>query len=96
MSRGWTVTPGWGVVDRPDEGAHGGTIYAASLTDGSISVLEGPVAAVCRALLQAPGLADVSLLVAADLDVAHEDVDVEVMTEVLDELVALGVLVATT
>ena len=89
----WTRAPGWGVVDRPEQGDHGGTVYAAPLADGAISVLEGAAAAVCRAALVGADLEGVARAVAGDLGVGLDDVDGEVLTDVLDELAALGVVV---
>lgn len=92
----WVQRAGWGIVDRPLEGDHGGTAYVAPLGDGTISVLGGPVAAVLRCALQAQDLADVARLVATQLGVTADDVDLDVTREVVDELVDLGVLTEKT
>lgn len=92
MRPGWERGPGWGVVDRDDEGEHGGTLYAAPLDTGVIHVLRGPAAVVCRAAFTGADTDAIRTAVARELGAAAEDVDVETLEELLEELVALGVL----
>lgn len=92
MSEVWDRHPGWGVADRPDDGEHGGRVYVAPLDSGVIHVLEGPSALVLRAALQGLGLDGIHRSVARELSVGVEEVDLEVVGELLDDLVALGVL----
>ena len=88
----WRRSPGWGVVDRADEGEHGGRMYAAPLDTGVIHVLDGPAAVVCRAALAGLDATGVRAETARLLEVAVDDVDEEVVDELLAELVELGVL----
>lgn len=89
---GWALAPGWGVVDRPDDGEHGGRLYVAPLLTGEITVVEGPAAVVARAALAGHTGAELSSAVASELRVASEEVDDEVLEQLVDELRALGVL----
>lgn len=88
----WQRHPAWGVVDRAADGDHGGRMYVAPLDTGIIRVLEGPAAVVCRAALAGLDVAGIRRAAAAELDVDVEDVDGEVVVELLEELVELGVL----
>lgn len=88
----WHLSPDWGFVDRPAETEHGGRLYAAPLITGEISILEGASAVVTRAALAGGDIADIRTSAARDLEVASEDIDLEVVEEVLGELVAMGFL----
>ena len=89
----WRPAPGWGVVDRPAEGEHGGRLYASSLVDGPIVTLEGPAAVVARAVLEGKDLTEVRRWTAQALDVPDDDVDETAVHELVAELVGLGLLV---
>ncbi|GAA5159570.1 hypothetical protein [Ornithinimicrobium tianjinense] len=89
---GWELAPGWGAVDRPGDGDHGGRLYVAPLLSGEITVLEGAAASVARAALAGHGLAQIPAAVAAELGVEVPDVETEVVGELLQELVELGAL----
>lgn len=91
--RTWERTPGWGVVDRPEEGEHGGRLYAAALASGPVTVLDGPSAIVARAALAGHDLACIRDVLAAGLEVDGAAVDEGAVTELLADLVALGLLV---
>jgi hypothetical protein len=88
----WTRSDGWGVVDRPDLGNHGGRLYAAPLISGEITVLDGAAAVVTRSALSGADLHEIGNMTAAALSIPREDVDDEVATALLDELVGLGLL----
>lgn len=88
----WARSPGWGVVDRPEEGPHGGSLYAAALDAGVIHVLQGPAAATCRAALPGRALTEVRDAIAHELGADPSSVDEEALEELLVELVEVGVL----
>lgn len=90
----WRLAPGWGVVDRPEEGEHGGRLYVSSLVDGPIINLEGPAAVVARAVLEGKDLTEVRRWTAQALEVPDDDVDETAVHELVAELVDLGLLVA--
>lgn len=90
----WHLAPGWGVVDRPTEGEHGGRLYAAQLLSGEISVVGGATAVVTRAALDGHDLTGIRRVTAVGLGVPMADVDLDVLREVLDGLVSLGLLQA--
>ena len=92
MTAAWGRGQGWGVVDRPGDGEHGGTLYAAALDTGVIHVLEGPAAVVCRAALGGVDAEGVRHVLADQLDVEATDVDDLAVEALLDDLVSLGVL----
>ena len=92
MTGGWERGRGWGVVDRPDEGEHGGTLYAAPLATGVIHVLRGPAAVVARAACTGGDLEHLRGAVASDLGTDVDSVDVEALAELLDELTDLGLV----
>ncbi|SOC58322.1 hypothetical protein [Ornithinimicrobium cerasi] len=88
----WERGEGWGVVDRPDGSDRGGCLYAASLVSGEIMVLQGAAAAVARAALESLDTTAIREAAAADLGVGQDEVDEDVVDELLEELVTLGLL----
>lgn len=92
MTTMWQRSPGWGVVDRPDDGEHGGAVYAAPLDTGVIHVLKGPAAAVCRAALPGRDRTGVLRAVAEELVTSVERIDEQALEELLADLVRVGVL----
>lgn len=92
MSVVWERSPGWGVVDRPDDGDHGGTVYAAPLDTGVVHVLRGPAAVVCRVAMAGRDRDGVRRAAAEALGIGTGSIDDEVLQELLDDLVRVGVL----
>lgn len=88
----WQKAAGWGIVDRPAEGEHGGTLYAADLGSGLIHRLEGAAAVVTRAAVSGLSTQEVVDAAAASFGVPHDDIDAEALTELLTDLQRLGVL----
>jgi hypothetical protein len=88
----WSRADDWGVVDRPDEKAHGGRLYVAPLRSGEITVLEGAAAVVARAALAGVPLQGMRTYAADALAVAEDLVDVGVVEDVVTDLVRLGLL----
>ncbi|MGD8200629.1 hypothetical protein ACQE98_08205 [Ornithinimicrobium sp. W1679] len=91
----WVLSPGWGMVDRPGDGEHGGTLYLAPMTSGEIHVVTAATAVVCRAVLASRGIDEVRERTATALGVPVDQVDRDVLTEVLDDLQQLGALRST-
>lgn len=92
MTAVWERSPGWGVVDSPDDGEHGGTVYAAPLDTGVVHVLRGPAAAVCRVALVGRDLDAVRQGAAEALGIGTGSIDDEALQELLDDLVRMGLL----
>lgn len=92
MTAVWERSPGWGVVDRPDDGEHGGTVYAAPLDTGVVHVLRGPAAVVCRVALTGRDRDAVRQGTAEALGTDAGSVDDQALQELLDDLVRMGLL----
>lgn len=88
----WSLARGWGLVDRPEAGEHGGVLYLGALTGGVIHVIVGPAAVVCRAALAGGGPEQIVEATAEVLGVRTGDVDAAVVDEVVGDLVRLGAL----
>lgn len=88
----WARTPGWGVVDRPDDADHGGRLYAAALATGPVTVLDGPSAIVARAALAGHDLGAIRVRLAGELQVDLGDVDEAAVEELVHDLIELGLL----
>jgi hypothetical protein len=88
----WELSPGWGVVDRPDDGEHGGALYAAPLATGVIHVVKGPAAVVCRAALTGRDRDGVLGAAAEALATSLDSIDEQAVEELLGDLVRVGVL----
>lgn len=78
------------MVDRPEDGEHGGTLYLALVRTGEIHVVTGAAAVVARASLVSTGLPELRERTAHALQVTPEEVDDEVLVEVLDDLQVMG------
>lgn len=86
----WVLADGWGMVDRPEDGEHGGTLYLAPVRTGEIHVVTGAAAVVARASLVSTDLPELRDRTADALQVTPEEVDDEVLVEVLDDLQVMG------
>ncbi|MFB9731732.1 hypothetical protein [Ornithinimicrobium kibberense] len=89
----WVLADGWGMVDRPEDGEHGGRVYLAPVRTGEIHVVTGAAAVVARSSLFSTDLPELRDRTADALQVTPEELDDEVLVEVLDDLQRLGAVV---
>lgn len=90
----WVRSEGWGVVDRSEGAEHGGSLYVADLANGRIHILAGPAAVIGRAALRGHDMRGICAEAASTFEVAVDDVEVDVVEEVLDDMVRIGLLTA--
>ena len=88
----WIKDPSWGVVDRPAEAEHGGTLYAAHLVSGEILRLDGAAALIARSAVGGATLEEIRGTAAQAFQVPFEDIDEQATSELLNQLRSIGLL----